>query len=65
MKMYSIWGPEIDGGLKSGICFEEAFTNTLGVGATQLFARSDFYAGGFDVSIGGSDIAIGSLLTLL
>lgn len=65
VKMYSIWGPEIDGGLESGVRFEEAFTNALGVGAAQLFARSDFYAGGFDVSIGGSDIAVRSVLTLL
>jgi len=45
MQMYSIWGPEIDGGFEGGICFEEAFTNAFGVGAAQLFARSEFYAG--------------------
>lgn len=44
MQVYSIRGPEIDGGFEGGICFKEAFTNAFGVGAAQLFARSDFYA---------------------
>lgn len=48
MQMYSIWGPEIDRGFESGICFEETFTDTFGVRAAQLFARSDFYTTRFD-----------------
>ena len=53
--MYSVWGPEIDGGFEGGICFEETFADAFGVGAAQLLARSDFYATRFDVSIGGSN----------
>ena len=62
--MYSIWGQEVNGGFEGGICFEEAFTNAFGVGAAQLFARSDFYATRFDVSIGGSNIFKEYLLSL-